>query len=766
MKALNAFKFKLPAIILIVSLFAVTFFVGRSVVPTKAYSGSYALNFNGTDELVEIGPEGSVQEILGANWKSTKSLSVWVRPLGVPRSGNSTAELDPIVTSETKFFGITRGLLQVSPGVYQDGIYIWNFDGIENRVRIPYTGGEWVHITMVHSGGTLYAYKNGVLIGTTPSGDTNTFRDDLQMAFGGSQFGGQIPKFQGQVDEVAMWSTALTQGVIRDWLYREIDSSHPNWADLGAYYKMSDGTGATVTDNSAGPSNHPGTLVGTPDWVHSGAFSGPRNALNFDGVDDTVVISDHSSLDLSSGLTFEAWVNPGDWSNGSATPLAVKGDGIIPAINYYFGKSSTDAMQFSYYNGGRVDVVDTSGASFSNGTWYHLAYVVDVANNKIGFYRNGSLLGEVSQDFTSTPLLTNNQDLLLARYLNGADLPFQGQLDEVRLWNDVRTIDEIRMNMFQTLVGDESGLVAYYRFDQDNHATQTTLYDSTTNHNDGTLAAMVPTADWVASSAFNTWIGGDSTQWTASGNWSRYTVPVASDNVGVYSDTGENTLSITSTVSTSNLVVGTGALLSVESSGSLSLSDSVFNFGTMRQTLAASGTSDIAFLDVSNYGGVALNPNGTDLGNVTVSIQGTQQCTGTVGDTVTRCFDITSDNPPASGAQIAFYFWDTEDPNNDCTHTEAFHWNGVGWDILARDTTTAPWVNGRICGSMLQSIRVEGVTTFSPFALDNTSPTAVTMLEFTGSSLNSDSAMFLLGALIFSVSLLLWLRFRYVRTEG
>ena len=38
-----------------------------------------------------------------------------------------------------------------------------------------------------------------------------------------------------------------------------------------------------------------------------------------------------------------------------------------------------------------------------------------------------------------------------------------GEIDELRVWNDVRTEAEINDNMFKELDGDETGLVAYYK---------------------------------------------------------------------------------------------------------------------------------------------------------------------------------------------------------------------------------------------------------------------------------------------------------------
>ena len=81
------------------------------------------------------------------------------------------------------------------------------------------------------------------------------------------------------------------------------------------------------------------------------------------------------------------------------------------------------------------------------------------------------------------------------------------------------------------LQGDEPGLVAYYRMDQQDG---TTLYNISPFDHDGTLEPEVGPPNWVASSAFNTWIGSDSTAWATATNWSRGSVPATSspyDNV-------------------------------------------------------------------------------------------------------------------------------------------------------------------------------------------------------------------------------------------
>ena len=70
-----------------------------------------------------------------------------------------------------------------------------------------------------------------------------------------------------------------------------------------------------------------------------------------------------------------------------------------------------------------------------------------------------------------------------------------GNLDEVRIWNTVRTQAEIQANMNTELTGSEINLVAYYNF---NAGQGTSLPDLTTNNNSGTLTNMDPSSDWVS----------------------------------------------------------------------------------------------------------------------------------------------------------------------------------------------------------------------------------------------------------------------------
>jgi len=238
--------------------------------PRQASADGFALRFDGVSDLVRLGATAS---IMPAGWPSTKSVSLWVKPEGTPvcTAGGSC---DLIFGDAPRTWGISRGVIN---GLNR--IWIWNFDGSLDSVGISYTVGEWVHVAFVHGGGTLRAYKNGVLAGSVASGPT---------VVGGSTtlyVGGLISNatknwtFQGDIDEVRLWSSALSASQVLQELDGPLTGSEPG---LAAYYRMTDGSGTTLTDDSL--ANWTGTLLdggtGVPAdgpivWISPGIFDEP-----------------------------------------------------------------------------------------------------------------------------------------------------------------------------------------------------------------------------------------------------------------------------------------------------------------------------------------------------------------------------------------------------------------------------------------------------------------------------------------------------------
>ncbi|MHB8134650.1 MAG: Ig-like domain-containing protein [Anaerolineaceae bacterium] len=259
-------------------LFLILFLISLIIQPARVSAEpGYSLLFDGNNDYVLIEETDTVMG--GTSWKDTMSFSLWVKPIGTGFcTFNDAAQCDSIFGDRPRWWGMSHGTVG---GL--ERLWVWNFDGNYDKIGIPYTAGEWVHIAWVHSGGMLSAYKNGVLVGSVASGTTG---QPSTGALPKMQIGAVITQpdrnwsFHGEIDELRIYSTALSQSNIQSTLFTELSGSETG---LRAYYKMSNGSGTVLTDDSVNSFN--GTLLdgagivppdgNYPLWVSSTAFDKP-----------------------------------------------------------------------------------------------------------------------------------------------------------------------------------------------------------------------------------------------------------------------------------------------------------------------------------------------------------------------------------------------------------------------------------------------------------------------------------------------------------
>jgi len=103
--------------------------------------------------------------------------------------------------------------------------------------------------------------------------------------------------------------------------------------------------------------------------------------------------------------------------------------------------------------------------------WHHIATTFDGTNYIL--YMNGEVVDNNTVTAGDTPAATP------VRYI-GTDLI--GKIDEVRMWSVARTQAEIQANMNKTLVGNETGLEAYYPMAVNNNYSMIIDNSSDANH--------------------------------------------------------------------------------------------------------------------------------------------------------------------------------------------------------------------------------------------------------------------------------------------
>ena len=195
-------------------------------------------------------------------------------------------------------------------------------------------------------------------------------------------------------------------------------------------------------------------------------------------------------------FTVEAWIKTTASRKGS---MFYHGNGVIyadappgtnPAGANDFGTAIlNDKFAFGI---GNPDTTLESTTIVTTGEWVHVAATRDRAAGEARVYVNG--VGEKSVTTPQKGSLTDQATLLLGCTLNDQN-HFIGQMDEVRIWNVVRTEAEIAVTMRQRLTGREAGLVAYWRFDD---PSAVTAVDSSPAKADASIAGML---EWVASDA-------------------------------------------------------------------------------------------------------------------------------------------------------------------------------------------------------------------------------------------------------------------------
>lgn len=211
------------------------------------------------------------------------------------------------------------------------------------------------------------------------------------------------------------------------------------------------------------------SLCGAATEKASAAVAG----VNFDG---TNFINAGTIVAGGSSYTKEAWIKP----NASTTHNIISG-GDDP---FWLYQGHLRAAH-NWSQGMPTDIIDT--AYIPLGVWTHVAVTYDAPTGVIKLYRNGQL---TMQSNTISTYLTSYQQV--GAFNDGNR--FDGDMDEIRMWDRALCQPELSLHMGTELLGTESGLMLYYKFNEgtpfsDNSAI-TTVADASSRNNNGTLVGF------------------------------------------------------------------------------------------------------------------------------------------------------------------------------------------------------------------------------------------------------------------------------------
>jgi hypothetical protein len=441
-----------------------------------------AVEFDGVDDYVNGNLESSYSDYTVGGW--------------VNRNGIQSANYPVFVAFGT-----------YSPGFYlefNDNDYVSYYrNGISVQTFFPLsdiTINNWHYIVFKKEDSTISAYLDGKFKNSI----TDTDSLDNSFILNGDKAGvtpNITTHWGGKMDDFKIYNYARTQKQILE----DMNAGRPAQNKPVAYWKFNEGYGTTAYD-SAGNNN--GTINGAI-WTNEGKFG---KGLSFDGVDDYTQVSYSSELNLTEAVSVSAWFKADDFSTTGGVAIGYL---VGKAHNYILGfDTSSHATFLAYPSSGSPLYIEAKTGVLSAETWYHVIGVFDGVNNKI--YLNGELKDSVNIG----EKLDSSTDNILIGGLPNDTRNFDGQMDEIKVYNYALSEDEIKKdyNQGKTLVmgspktasgatgqsaeycvpGDTATCdppVAEWKFDD---KSGTTVYDTSSNANHGTMSNMED-SDWKTS---------------------------------------------------------------------------------------------------------------------------------------------------------------------------------------------------------------------------------------------------------------------------
>lgn len=191
--------------------------------------------------------------------------------------------------------------------------------------------------------------------------------------------------------------------------------------------------------------------------------------------------ANQTGLDITGDISMEAWIK----LETTGTNQVIMGKWGPNIRQYLINIKSTNQLSVQFSDNGSesvghiVNFTTNNAVIADTGVWYHIAVTFDISEEICLIYINGESVANTKTGSIGSNLYNGTANFLIGQQ-NNAEY-FDGLIDEVRVWNDVRTSTEIADNYQKELVGNEAGLVGYWKFND-------SALDETSNNNDLTLS--------------------------------------------------------------------------------------------------------------------------------------------------------------------------------------------------------------------------------------------------------------------------------------
>jgi uncharacterized repeat protein (TIGR03803 family) len=213
----------------------------------------------------------------------------------------------------------------------------------------------------------------------------------------------------------------------------------------------------------------------------------PSYAASFTSGQDFVLIGDTASLSVNSQVSMEAWIYP---SGSGSSPLG--GTIINKEGEYVIARFPDGTIQWGIANTNPGWRFINSGGIAPLNQWTHIAFTYDGSLAKT--FVNGTLINSIPANGLINDAFLPDSNFRIGGRHSSVNQYFEGNIDEVRVWNVALSETEVGQQYNTKLLGNELGLIGYWNFDE---GVGNSTVDITSNGNNG---AFINQTNWVTDS--------------------------------------------------------------------------------------------------------------------------------------------------------------------------------------------------------------------------------------------------------------------------
>jgi hypothetical protein len=244
-----------------------------------------------------------------------------------------------------------------------------------------------------------------------------------------------------RIDEVEADGTTKHTGAV--WSFRTRPATAIVDPNLVGWWKLDDEGAAIAVDYSG--YDHYGTFYGDPQFV--AGIDG--DALEFDGINDYVVLGSGGSLNFGATTDFSVllWVN---WTGNPSDPAFISNKNWDSGGNTGYVLAQADNGNTWQWNwnvaGGTRADYDPAGPVLTDGEWHHLCVTHD-RDGYAKFYVDGAYQDQRDISGSKGAIDTGMPHVLAQDGTTTYGAIYAGLMDDVRIYNKVLTIEQIRAAM-------------------------------------------------------------------------------------------------------------------------------------------------------------------------------------------------------------------------------------------------------------------------------------------------------------------------------